>query len=228
MNAEQTALLRDFSAENVKDNYSKVAWLYDFWSWLMESKAAKRVIELAQIQDGEQILEVAVGTGSVFEEIVKRNKHGMNEGIDITPTMLSRAEKRLKRLDPDKKNFRLQIGNAYKLPFTDNTFDLVVNNFMLDLLPENDFVNILSEFNRVLKPSGRVVISNMAFGKKWYNKIWHWIAKLPSILGGCRPISIYDYPVKAGFNNIDVEYFSQNTFAAEVLRAKKGITSAMT
>lgn len=226
MKKERIVLPRNFSEENVKDSYSKIAWFYNFWSRLTESKAAKRVIELAQIRDGEQILEVAVGTGLVFAEIVKRNKNGRNEGIDISPSMLSRAERHLKY---DKDSFHLQIGNAYQLPFEANTFDLIINNFMLDLLPEEDFVTILSEFNRVLKPSGRVVISTMAFGRRWYNKIWQWIAKhFPSLLTGCRPVSMYDYLVKAGFCNIEVEYLSQNTLPSEVIRADKRATSPNT
>ncbi len=77
---ERIVLPRNFSEGKVKHYYSKVSWVYDFWSWLTESKAAKKVLELAEIQDGEQILEVAVGTGWVFAEIVKRNKSGWNVG----------------------------------------------------------------------------------------------------------------------------------------------------
>ena len=76
--------------------------------------------------------------------------------------MLERAVKRLK--DHNNQNYNLQTGNVYQLPFDDDTFDLFINNFMFDLLPEADFNLILSEIKRVLKPSGRVVISTMAFG----------------------------------------------------------------
>ena len=217
---KKEVLERDFSEKQVKDNYSKVAWFYDFWSWLTESKAAKRVMDLASIKNGESILEVAVGTGLVFMKIVKQNPQGINEGMDISTSMLLRAEKKLKKLD--KNSFHLQIGNAYQLPFNDDTFNLVVNNFMIDLLPENDFEKVLAEFYRVLKPSGRVVISTMAFGKKWYNKIWHWMAKkFPALLTGCRPISLSNYLQKTGFINIEVEQISQNTFPSEVLCAEK-------
>ncbi len=77
----------------------------------------------------------------------------MECGIDISPSMLSHAEMHLRNFD--RKCFELRIGNAYQLPFEENMFDLIINNFMFDLLPESDFVAILSEFNRVLKSSGR-------------------------------------------------------------------------
>ena len=179
---------------------------------------------MAEIQDGEEILEVAVGTGWVFAEIVKRNKSGWNVGIDISPSMLSHAEMRLRNFD--RKCFELRIGNAYQLPFEENKFDLIINNFMFDLLPESDFVAILSEFNRVLKSSGRVVISTMAFGGKWYDRIWHWIAKqFPSLLSGCRPVSMHDYLATAGFGSVTVGNLSQNTFPSEVVRAEGGPAS---
>jgi len=213
-------LNRNFSENEVKDSYSKIAWFYDFWSLLTESKAAKKVIEIADIKDGESILEVAVGTGLVFKEILKRNPSGINNGTEISPSMLLRANKRLSKLN--NSNYLLEIGNAYHLQFKDSSFDLVVNNFMIDLLPEKDFKKILSEFCRVIKPSGRAVISTMAFGQKWYNKIWQWIArKFPNLLAGCRPVSIVHDLKEVGFIVEKAEQVSQNTFPAEVIGAIK-------
>ena len=134
MERKETPLARRFSREAVQDSYAKVAWFYDLWAALTESKAASRVIELAKIKDGEFILEVAIGTGGVFENIVQRNPHGRNEGLDLSPGMLRRAENRLARYDP--ASIHLQLASAYRLPFPDNTFDLLVNTFMIDLLPE--------------------------------------------------------------------------------------------
>jgi ubiquinone/menaquinone biosynthesis C-methylase UbiE len=214
---------RKFSKNEVADSYAKVAWFYDFWSWLTESTAAKKVIEFAEIEDGSSILEVAVGTGLVFKEILQRNPNGLNNGIELSPSMLSRASGRMSKLN--KSNYTLEVGNAYHLSFKDNSFDVVVNNFMIDLLPEKDFDKILAEFYRVIKPSGSVVISTMAFGQKWYNKFWHWVArKLPDLLTGCRPVSISENLVEVGFTIKKKVQISQNTFPAEVIMAiKKGI-----
>jgi len=49
--------------------YRKIAPSYDLWAWLTESRARDRCLELADIQDGESVLEVAVGTGLAFEQI---------------------------------------------------------------------------------------------------------------------------------------------------------------
>ena len=56
--------------------YDKLSGIYDIWGRLTESRARSRAIELAAIKDGENILEVAVGTGIAFYEIVRRNPHG--------------------------------------------------------------------------------------------------------------------------------------------------------
>jgi ubiquinone/menaquinone biosynthesis C-methylase UbiE len=218
-----SALPRNPTEGSIRDSYSKVAWFYNLWGRLTETKAAQKVLDFAEIQDGERILEVAVGTGAAFAEIVRRNPHGVSDGLDISPSMLRKAERLMRRYS--SAQYHLHVGNAYSLPFESSTFDLVVNNFMLDLLPEKDFIVVLSEFGRVLKPGGRVVLSTMTFGKKWYNKIWFWIAKhLPSLLTGCRPIAVAPYLVKAGFELIQTACVSQNTFPSEVIRARKAGT----
>jgi len=172
---------------------------------------------MAEINDGENILEVAVGTGIVFEEVSKRNPNGKNIGIDLSPGMLAKA---IKRLEHSYQNY-LNYGNAFSLPFKNNQFDLVINNYMFDLLPEEKFEAILLEFKRVLKNPGQVVITNMASGKYWFNKFWAWLAKASSsILTGCRPVSLEGYLKKAGFSNIQVVSVSQNTFPSEVLKAE--------
>ena len=51
---------------------------------MTESRARNRAIELAEINDGQTILEVAVGTGLAFYEIVKRNPNGTNTGVDLS------------------------------------------------------------------------------------------------------------------------------------------------
>ena len=211
---------RKFDSAATKADYKKIVWFYDIWSRLTESKAAKYVLEYAEIKDGEAVLEVACGTGVVFEEILKRNPHGKNTGIDLSPEMLDKARKRVKNLNG--VDFELREGDALALDFDDNTFDLLINNFMVDLMPVDAFDVIAGEFYRVLKPDGRVVVSTFSFGKKKVHKFWFWLAKrFPGLLTGCRPVSFKEHLVKAGFKlekSIDV---SQNTFPSEVIKAIK-------
>ena len=200
----------------VPDTYRKVARIYDLWARLTESKARDRCLELAAIQDGEAVLEVAVGTGLAFEKILDADPSGRIEGIDLTHEMLARAERRAAATG--LTNFRLSIGDAYDLDFADDSFDVLINNYMFDLLPEQDFPEVLAEFKRVLRPGGRLVMVNMTNGHRWYNGIWTLIYEInPALLGGCRGVSLLGRLQDAGFQKTEREYVSQFTFPSEVI-----------
>ncbi len=213
-------LERKLDNEKTKIDYKKVVRFYDLWSWLTESKAAKRVIELAEIKDGKNILEVACGTGVVFEQLVKLNPEGKNIGIDLSPDMLTKAKKRLKK--SQNENYEIKEDNALDLEFEDNTFDILINNFMVDLMPTETFDKIAGEFYRVIKPNGIVVVSTFSFGTKKVNRFWFWVAKkFPDLLTGCRPVSFKENLIKAGFEiEKDIE-ITQNTFPSRIIRARK-------
>jgi ubiquinone/menaquinone biosynthesis C-methylase UbiE len=206
------------SKDEIRKTYSKLSHGYDFWGSLTEQKATGRALELACIRNGESILEVAVGTGRVFEQIVSSNQNGQNEGIDISPGMLAMAEK---RLTGRFSHYSLKEGDAYFLPFADDAFDLVISNYLFDLLPEHDFSRVLLEFRRVLRHGGRVVITSMTKGKRWYNRFWEWLARWTDFLAGCRPISLEEDLKQAGFRNIHGEHVSQFTFPSLVIRGEK-------
>ena len=94
----KNALDARVSQDDIGAVYDKIAPIYDVWGKLTESRARNRAIELAGIIDGQNILEVAVGTGLAFYEIVKRNPNGSNSGIDLSEGMLERAKKRVNRI----------------------------------------------------------------------------------------------------------------------------------
>jgi ubiquinone/menaquinone biosynthesis C-methylase UbiE len=206
--------------DQVREAYRIHASTYDIWSSLIESKARQRCLELADIKDGESVLEVAVGTGILFEKILQLNPTGRNEGIDLTEQMLSRA--RARALKSNVSNFVLEIGDAYQLQYPDNSFDIVLNNYMFDLIPEKDFGAILSEFKRVLRKGGRIILVNMTKGPGWFNAAWEWLYKIsPSLLVGCRGIKLSPYLERMGFEKILREYVSQMLFPSEVIYSMK-------
>jgi len=200
----------------VADIYRRIAPSYDLWAWLTESKARDRCLELAAIRNGEDVLEVATGTGLAFAKILQANPAGRNEGIDLTEAMLIRAEKRAAKSGSD--NYRLRIGDAYALDFPDDSFDVLINNYLFDLLPQQDFSTVLQEFKRVLRPGGRLAMVNMTRGKRWYNGIWEGIYRIrPALLGGCRGVSLLPQLAACGFRQTGREYVSQFTFPSEVV-----------
>jgi len=207
-----------YNKSTIENTYSKVAWVYDIWGQLTESRALRRALKFASVKNGESVLEVAVGTGRLFEQIVNSNSDGRNEGLDISKSMLQKAKKRLKKYD----HFNLVHGDSSSLPYDANTFDGLINNYMFDLLPDEDYPIILNEFKRVLKPGGRLVITTMTNGNRWYSRIWDVIArKVPSLLTGCRPVNLESIISNTGFTIEKSEYITQNTFPSLVIYAKK-------
>lgn len=197
--------------------YRRLAPRYDAWAKRAEAKARGRCLDLANICNGEAVLEVAVGTGLTFAEILRRNPDGRNEGIDITEEMLALARRRAERVAAGKDNYRLQVGDAYHLEFPDETFDVLINNYMFDLLPQEDFATVLAEFRRVLKHGGRLVMANMAKGDRAWDVLWELIYRIrPSWLGGCRGVRMAPHLEAAGFKELRREYVSELGFPTEL------------
>jgi len=200
--------------------YNSLANIYDVWGTLAESRARTRAIELADIKDGQNILEVAVGTGLAFYEIVKRNRNGQNLGVDISPGMLDKAKKRLGKLAG--ANYELRIGNAFHLPAGDEQFDLLVNNYMFDLIAFNEMDAILDEFRRVLRKGGKLVLVNMTKGERFGSGLYDFIFRLsPKSIGGCRGVRLSERLMNHGFQIETREYHQQLLFPSEVIVAHK-------
>src|SRR5690606_5884413 len=97
----------------VIQSYSGKASSYDLWAALTESKARKIALAAGQPKNGEAILEVAVGTGLMFRELVKRNPNGLTYGVDLTPAMLAKAEQKIASFT--EHDVKLSVGDAFHL-----------------------------------------------------------------------------------------------------------------
>lgn len=164
------------------------------------------------------MLEVGVGTGLSFQRLLRRNPDGFTDGLDLTPAMLRLARWRARRAG-NPSNWRLQQGDAYDLPFPAGTFDLVFSSYVFDLFPVEDFVPVLREFARVLRPGGRVVLTAMTEPQAWYERGWNGLYHLwPPLLGGCRGVRLAPFLEKAGYRSVRRCRVSQLTFPSEVVR----------
>lgn len=200
--------------------YDSLSKSYDIWGKLAESKARNRAIELADIHNGQQILEVAVGTGLAFMEIVKKNPTGVNIGIDISPGMLQKARTRLHTLSG--ANYDLKLGDAFKIEAESQQFDLVFNSYMFDLIAFQDMDKILVEFRRVLKPGGKLVLVNMTTGESFGSGLYSLIYRIaPKAFGGCRGVRLAEKLEQNGFQVVKREYHQQLLFPSEVILALK-------
>jgi ubiquinone/menaquinone biosynthesis C-methylase UbiE len=206
------------SQSEIPQVYDSLSKTYDIWGKLAETKARNRAIELANIEDGQNILEVAVGTGLAFYEIVRRNPSGTNIGIDISKGMLKKAEQRLLALAD--ANYQLKVGNAFNLKEGTENFDLLVNNYMFDLIAFGEMDRILTEFRRALKKGGRLILVNMTTGETFGSRIYSLIYRIsPRAFGGCRGVRLSEKLAQNGFDVMTREYYQQLLFPSEVILA---------
>ena len=217
---ERKALDARVSQTEVAGIYDALSPMYNLWGRLTESRARDRAIDLADIKDGQDVLEVAVGTGMAFHEIVKKNPAGRNVGIDLSEGMLTKARKRLQKLRV--ANYELKTGSALRLEEQDASFDLLMNNYMFDLMAFEEMDTVLQEFKRVLRTGGKLVLVNMTFGEKFGTDIYTWIYRIsPKLMGGCRGVQLSEKLKVHGFNVKLREYYQQLLFPSEVILAIK-------
>ncbi len=217
---ERKVLDARVSQKEVAGVYDALSPMYNLWGRLTESRARDRAIDLADIKDGQDVLEVAVGTGMAFHEIVKKNPTGRNVGIDLSEGMLTKARKRLQKLRV--ANYELKTGSALRLEEQDASFDLLMNNYMFDLMTFEEMDTVLQEFKRVLRTGGKLVLVNMTVGEKFGTDIYTWIYRIsPKLMGGCRGVQLSEKLKVHGFNVKLREYYQQLLFPSEVILAIK-------
>jgi ubiquinone/menaquinone biosynthesis C-methylase UbiE len=97
-----------------------------------------------------------------------------------------------------------------------------MSQYLLDILPVEDFIPILSEFKRVLKDGGTLILTNMTKGEKWLNQIYEGIYRLRlPLLAGCRGVLAQPFLEQVGFREFQREFVSQSGFPSEVVRGVK-------
>jgi arsenite methyltransferase len=117
---------------------------------------AERLVELARIREGDNVLDAGTGTGAAaFAAARKVGRSGKVIGIDIGKQILAQA---IQKLDlRTQTNICLLPGDMEHLEFPDESFDVVLSASSLFFLP--DMQAGLREWQRVLKPGGRIAVS---------------------------------------------------------------------
>lgn len=196
-------LPRTTHAGKVRELYSRLSGVYDFFTdhEILHHKAAVR---LARVRAEDLVLEVACGTGRGALEIIKqRGKAGRLYALDLTVGMIDRAKAKVARAGLTQA-VHFVAGDAQALPFKDNCFHVLYNAYMFDLIETEHFLPILAEFQRVLKSGGRIVLVNMSKNtpRRTFYELLYEKGFLGSLSGGCRPVALKPFLLKAGFGKV--------------------------
>ncbi len=218
------------TAEKIQKYYAWRATNYDAGAGF-EVEHHAEALRLADVREGQRVLEVACGTGRGTVGLAQAvGTIGQVDALDLSDAMLDQARAKIKKLGLSSRVYFKQ-GNARELPYSAEQFDLVYNGYMLDLIPLDGFAPILKEMTRVLKPGGKLVLVNMSkpderktFFETIYEKGW---AVMP-----CRPVLMSPFLEAVGFTDIQRLYrpsrglLVARLWGQEIVLARKPVRGA--
>lgn len=163
---------------------------------------------IADLKIGEHVLDLGSGGGfDCFLASKQVGESGRVIGVDMTPEMISRARNNAMKGGYHNTEFRL--GEIEHLPIEDNRIDVIISNCVINLSPDKQ--QVFHEAYRVLKPGGRLAISDIVVTAELPPEIKQDQDALAGCISGASTIEhVREMLIKSGFTNISIESKSES------------------
>lgn len=157
---------------------------------------------LAELKEGEIVLDLGSGGGiDVFLAANRVGETGKVIGVDMTDEMVETATKNAK--EGKYENVEFKLGEIDNLPIDDNSIDVIISNCVINLTP--DKLSTYKEAFRVLKPGGRILVSDIVTEGELPEEIRRSFQAWSECVAGALEKQEYlDTIKKAGFNNVKI------------------------
>ena len=159
-------------------------------------------VALASLREGEIVLDL--GSGAGFDCFLAANKVGSKGkviGVDMTPEMVEKANENARR--GGYRNVEFRHRDIENLPGSDNSVDVIISNCVINLSPEKE--KVFREAFRVLKPGGRLMVSDLVLLKDLPETIKDSVEAYIGCLSGAIMKNDYINAIKkAGFKDIRI------------------------
>ena len=171
----------------------------------------------AAVRPGETVLDLGAGAGmDAFLAAREVGPSGTVIGVDMTPDMVERAGENARQAAVGNVDFRL--GEIERLPVADASVDLVISNCVINLSPDKPAV--FAEAFRVLKPGGRMVVSDLVLKQPISDDVRHSVEAYVGCVAGASLKHDYLAMMRdAGFADVTVAHESAYTVGLETLPA---------
>ena len=171
---------------------------------------------LAELKEGDVVLDLGSGGGiDAFLAAKKVGPKGRVIGVDMTEEMVQLAKDNAERMKVENVEFRL--GEIENLPLEDEIFDVLISNCVINLSPDKD--KVFGEAFRVLKPGGRVLISDIVTQGELPDEIRENPEMWAACIAGALDEKVYLQKImNAGFEKVEV--IAKNDFMGMVSSIK--------
>ena len=170
-------------------------------------------LALSSIREGETVLDLGSGAGfDCFLAAAQVGKYGRVIGVDMTSEMIEKARENAKKGTYGNVEFRL--GEIEKLPVASSSVDLILSNCVINLSPDKG--KVFQEAFRVLKPGGRIMISDIVILQELPSAIRDSLEAYIGCVSGAIKKDEYLQKIEgAGFQ--DVKVMGESSFSVEFI-----------